>query len=437
MSDVTLLLNRWNRGDAGALKELLGVVHDESPARGEACCARSAPTTRCSPPSSSTKRISVSRACRRCVRGPPALLRRRREAMRRILVDHARQRNAASAAGRRGTRSPSKTSTICAGRSGLDFEPLDEALVALARWRQRRRKDVDLRYFAGLSIQETAGVLGIAPATVKRHWTFARAWLLRELTPLSAPPIRRMAPGSYERSPDSSRDARAAPSMRPRRDAPRVRDEPAAIDPPARRAEGLLAAHETCLRDRRRDEDDTGGDAFGMAPGTLSAPRRRGKDRRRRHGRSLPRRTRRWPLHPTGRREGHALDARAQRDRPALHHRAADSRVAQHRHIVQLLDGGTTAIRPGVPRHGARRRRAAHHALPRHAAVARRAAAALPSGLRRGAVRAPARHRPSRFEAGQHPRRPRRPKVVDFGVAKLLDGAEPGRSHRDRAGRGR
>ena len=64
----------------------------------------------------------------------------------------------------------------------LDFERLDEALEELALFAPEKAKMVELRYFAGLSIEETAALLDIAPATVKRHWTFARAWLHRALS---------------------------------------------------------------------------------------------------------------------------------------------------------------------------------------------------------------------------------------------------------------
>jgi RNA polymerase sigma factor (sigma-70 family) len=59
---------------------------------------------------------------------------------------------------------------------------LDEALTSLAALAPDKAKVVELRYFAGLSIIETATVLNIAPATVKRHWTFARAWLFNALS---------------------------------------------------------------------------------------------------------------------------------------------------------------------------------------------------------------------------------------------------------------
>lgn len=64
----------------------------------------------------------------------------------------------------------------------LDFERLDEALEALAAFAPEKREVVELRYFVGLSIEEAAALLEMSPATVKRHWTFARTWLFRALS---------------------------------------------------------------------------------------------------------------------------------------------------------------------------------------------------------------------------------------------------------------
>ena len=63
----------------------------------------------------------------------------------------------------------------------LDFELLDEALEALADFAPAQAKVVELRYFVGLSIDDTAELLDVSPATIKRHWAFARTWLFREL----------------------------------------------------------------------------------------------------------------------------------------------------------------------------------------------------------------------------------------------------------------
>jgi RNA polymerase sigma factor (TIGR02999 family) len=67
-----------------------------------------------------------------------------------------------------------------AGRA-VAFDDLDRALQDLARMSERQARVVELRYFGGLTIEETAEVLGVSPVTVKRDWAIARAWLYREL----------------------------------------------------------------------------------------------------------------------------------------------------------------------------------------------------------------------------------------------------------------
>jgi RNA polymerase sigma factor (TIGR02999 family) len=104
------------------------------------------------------------------------------ELMRRILVDHARAR-AASKRGAGKTLLSLDAAGEPAGPSGpnADLLTLDAALQRLALLDERQGRIVELRYFGGLSIDETALVLQLSPATVKRGWTMARAWLFREL----------------------------------------------------------------------------------------------------------------------------------------------------------------------------------------------------------------------------------------------------------------
>jgi RNA polymerase sigma factor (TIGR02999 family) len=101
------------------------------------------------------------------------------QAIRRILIDHARKRRAAKRD--HGIRVTLEDSMRDAGARDLDLLALDDALEQLAALDARQAKVVELRYFGGLSIEETAEALGTSPATVKRDWTFARAFLLRAL----------------------------------------------------------------------------------------------------------------------------------------------------------------------------------------------------------------------------------------------------------------
>ena len=101
--------------------------------------------------------------------------------MREILVDYARTRNRAK---RGGGLAPIRIEDAgeLAAAPEVDLMALDEALDALERIDAQQRQIVELRYFGGLSIEETAQVLGVSPATVKRDWRMARAWLHRELS---------------------------------------------------------------------------------------------------------------------------------------------------------------------------------------------------------------------------------------------------------------
>lgn len=100
--------------------------------------------------------------------------------MRRILVEHARRRNL-----KRGGGVPhvslEETAVVCADPA-LDLAPLDDAMNALARLDPRKVQVVEMRFFGGLSVEETAAVLKISPVTVMRDWNSAKAWLYRELT---------------------------------------------------------------------------------------------------------------------------------------------------------------------------------------------------------------------------------------------------------------
>ena len=74
---------------------------------------------------------------------------------------------------------------IAADSRSLDLEAVDEALTRLAALDAELARVVEVRFFGGLSIEETAEAMGISPATVKRHWAVARAWLAKELEPAS------------------------------------------------------------------------------------------------------------------------------------------------------------------------------------------------------------------------------------------------------------
>ena len=101
--------------------------------------------------------------------------------MRRILVNYAEARNSAKRGGDV-TRVTLDDSVSWGGERELDITALDEALTRLAQLDARQARVVELRFFAGLTIEEAADVLSISPATVKREWNMAKAWLRAELT---------------------------------------------------------------------------------------------------------------------------------------------------------------------------------------------------------------------------------------------------------------
>ena len=104
--------------------------------------------------------------------------------MRQILVQRARARHAEKRGGE-AERITLDESLLAgqagAGAGGVDVVALDAALERLAEFDAQQAKIVELRYFGGLTVDETAEALEVSPATVKRHWTIARAWLRKEL----------------------------------------------------------------------------------------------------------------------------------------------------------------------------------------------------------------------------------------------------------------
>jgi RNA polymerase sigma-70 factor (ECF subfamily) len=101
-------------------------------------------------------------------------------AMRRILVDHARARGFQKRGGG-AIRVVLDEALEVAEAPSHDFVALDDALVALEAFDERKSRVIELRFFGGLSIEETASVLGVSADTVKRDWRLAKAWLMREM----------------------------------------------------------------------------------------------------------------------------------------------------------------------------------------------------------------------------------------------------------------
>lgn len=179
-SDITQLLQAAKEGQTGAAEKLAALVYDElhriaaSAMRREQAGHTLQPT------------LLVNEAFLRLVGQGDAVWRNRAQfyavaaqIIRRILVDHARGRD--SQKRNHGVRVTLDESVAELPDHSLDVLALDDALNQLDRLAPRQARVVELRYFTGLEIEETAAALGISPATVKRDWTFARAFLLRAL----------------------------------------------------------------------------------------------------------------------------------------------------------------------------------------------------------------------------------------------------------------
>jgi len=180
--NVTQLLIGWSNGDKDALDALMPVVYDELRRQASRYLRRE----RVGHTLQTTALIheaylrlidqrNVHWQNRAHFYGIAAQL------MRRILVDHARTKKRAKRGGSDVRVSLSKANVLAKGQD-LDIVALDEALERLAAIDEQQSKVVELRFFSGLTVDETAEVLGISPATVKRDWSMAKAWLHREVS---------------------------------------------------------------------------------------------------------------------------------------------------------------------------------------------------------------------------------------------------------------
>ena len=182
-SDVTRLLLELSDGQAGALDRLMPLVYDELKLLASSQLRRERGEHTLGPTALVHEAFfrlvdqrSVSWQGRSHFFGVAA------QAMRRILVDHARRRTAAKRGQQHQVTLDSDAALASTARSE-EVVAVDEALERLAALDPRHARLVELRYFAGFSIEETAELLEISPATAKRDWAMARAWLQRELGP--------------------------------------------------------------------------------------------------------------------------------------------------------------------------------------------------------------------------------------------------------------
>jgi RNA polymerase sigma factor (TIGR02999 family) len=179
--DLTQLLEKWSAGDQSALDNLLPEVYDDLHRLAESYLRRE----RQNHTLQATALINevylrfagsgtVSWQNRAHFFGVAARL------MRQILVDYARKRGAAKRGDAASVALEEAVSFL--ERRDLNLVALDDALKDLAAFDERQSRIVELRFFGGLTIEETAEVIDLSPATVKVEWSLAKAWLLRELS---------------------------------------------------------------------------------------------------------------------------------------------------------------------------------------------------------------------------------------------------------------
>jgi RNA polymerase sigma factor (TIGR02999 family) len=186
-SPVTTLLTRWRQGDSTALEELLPLVYKELRRIAARQLRRERPNHTLQPTAlvhevylKLVDQHRIEWQNRAQFYGVAAQL------IRRILVDHVRNRRTA----KRGAGAVTVALDDAVSeplRQDIDLVKLDDALLGLATKDQQQSRVVELRFFGGLSIEETADVLGISPSTVKRDWAAAKAWLYRDMSTRPSP----------------------------------------------------------------------------------------------------------------------------------------------------------------------------------------------------------------------------------------------------------
>jgi RNA polymerase sigma factor (TIGR02999 family) len=180
--EVSQLLKEWSNGDEAALDKMMPIVYQELRRLAHHYMRRERPghtlqTT-----------ALVNEAYLRLANYKKMRWQSRAhffavaaQVMRRILVEQARSKNFAKRGGGAQTISLDETAVISAGRSA-EVIAVDDALTELESWDPRKGKIVELRFFGGLSIEETAQVLKVSPTTVQREWRSAKAWLYRAIS---------------------------------------------------------------------------------------------------------------------------------------------------------------------------------------------------------------------------------------------------------------
>ncbi|HZQ71004.1 MAG TPA: sigma-70 family RNA polymerase sigma factor [Terriglobales bacterium] len=186
-NNVTELLKGWHDGDRHALDALLPLVYKELQRLAHFHLRKERPDH-----TLQSAALVHEAYCRLVGQSPLELENRTHffavaaQLMRQILVDYSRRHRAAKRGA--GTCKISlDDAAVLPQRKDADVLAVDDALKALAKIDPRQSRVVELRFFAGLSLEEISEAMGIAPATVQRDWTAARAWLHREISRSASP----------------------------------------------------------------------------------------------------------------------------------------------------------------------------------------------------------------------------------------------------------
>jgi RNA polymerase sigma factor (TIGR02999 family) len=178
--EVTALLVAWGKGDAAALDRLVPIVHHELHRIAQRCMRRERAghtlQTTALVNEAYVRLVDVQRVH---WQDRAHFLAMSARLMRRVLVDHARARKYQKRGG--GLKVTLVEELGGSNEQPHDLVALDDALEALAKIDERKSRVIELRFFGGLSVEETASVLKVSPETVMRDWKFAKTWLLREL----------------------------------------------------------------------------------------------------------------------------------------------------------------------------------------------------------------------------------------------------------------
>jgi RNA polymerase sigma-70 factor, ECF subfamily len=181
--DITALLLAWGHGDPAALDRLIPHVHNQLHQIAQRCAAGERVGQ------SLQATALINEAYLRLVDTKAITLKDRAHffalaarVMRRILIDRARARRAEKRGGL-AARVTFDEGLLVTDEPGHELVALDDALEALAKFDERKSRVIEMRFFGGLSVEETASVLGVSPDTVMRDWRLAKAWLEREMDP--------------------------------------------------------------------------------------------------------------------------------------------------------------------------------------------------------------------------------------------------------------